>query len=113
MARRKRPTLAEADALADKLLEARNAQQAAEADRDKILAEARDFGRRQIAMRRSVEQYVVALQDFNAGRQRLRGIPRPDEFGSSAGLLPQGIPGTPTPNNPDPKLRWYQRRRGG
>ena len=114
MARRPRPTLAQVDGLLQLVAEARQAQANAERARDAAIDEARDFGRRQIQLRRSLEQYVGALHDLNAGRQRLGGCgidPIPDHFGGSTGLDPVGIGGTPTPNNPNPTLRWYQRRR--
>ncbi len=128
MARRPRPTLAQVDDLLAQVSQAHAERDAAVRWGDAAIAEARDFGRRQIQGRRSLEKYVEALHDFNAGRQRPGGSgvdPDPDRFGGSTGPDPVGIPpgqhirpgfvvevfgGTPTPNNPEPKLRWYQRR---
>ncbi len=109
--RRPRPTLAQVDELKATVSGLRSQLRKAEADREAALAEARAFGARQVAQRRSLEQYVVALHDFNAGRQRLVGGPlNPDLFGGSTGFVP-AMGATPTPNNPNPKLSWYQRRR--
>ena len=88
MARRPRPTLARVDDLLAQVSWARAMRADAERSRDAAIAEARDFGRRQIQLRRSLEQYVEALHDFNAGRQR---------------FVTGGV-------DPEPKLRWRRRR---